>query len=297
MFTGPRLEPEAGHFVSFDAARLGLSTWTPEGEVEAVIIGLHGMNDYAETFYLAGPHWAAQGIATYAYDARGFGRSPNRGIWPSADLMVADLRAAVSAARRRHPGAPITVVGHSMGGAAAIAAFASDDPPEADGVVLVAPAVWGWSSLPDLYAAALWISAHTAPWRNVSPPRSVRRTITPSDNVDMLRKIGSDPLMLFTTRIDAIYGLVGLMERAADDIGRIDAPTVFLYGANDDIIPIEAAKAAAARLPAHARTAFYPQGYHMLLRDLSAERVWRDIAAVAKDSDAPLPSAPTPIPR
>ena len=41
----------------------------------------------------------AEGVATIAYDQRGFGRSPQRGIWPGKDLMVEDLRTVVALAR------------------------------------------------------------------------------------------------------------------------------------------------------------------------------------------------------
>src|SRR6185436_9442688 len=74
-FQGPRFDVEAHHFVSFDVALLGLSACLPSDgqQPSAVIIGLHGMNDYAEaTFYLMGPWFAAHGVALYAYDARGF---------------------------------------------------------------------------------------------------------------------------------------------------------------------------------------------------------------------------------
>ncbi len=155
-FRGPRFEEDA--FVSFDGARLGLSVWraTIDGGVEfpehdnepfiplpprpadpwAVVIGLHGMNDYARTFEGAGPYWAERGVTTYAYDARGFGRSPNRGVWAGEALMIEDLRTAVAVARKAHPGAIIAVVGESMGAAQGMVAFASDDPPKADRLVL-----------------------------------------------------------------------------------------------------------------------------------------------------------------
>jgi alpha-beta hydrolase superfamily lysophospholipase len=295
-YQGPRFD-EAGHrFYSFDGAPLGLSVWKPaDREPWAVIVGLHGMNDYAEAYYLAGPWWAKEGIATYAYDARGQGRSPNRGVWGGARLLTEDLRTAVALARRDHPGAVIAVVGDSMGAATAIAAFASDDPPAANRLVLVAPAVWGWSTMPRSYAATLWVGAHTFPYRAVTPPKGVQRRITPSDNAEMLRKIGRDRNMLFTTRIDAVYGLVRLMERASDGAGRLKAPTVFLYGAKDQIIPRASAVKAARSLPPDARTALYANGYHMLLRDLQAETVWRDIAAFIRDPDAPFPSGAPPL--
>ena len=48
------------------------------------------------------------------------------------------------------------------------------------------------------------------------------------------------------------------------------------------------------RLPASAdgrrRVAYYANGYHMLLRDLQRETVWRDILTWMSDPDGPLPS-------
>src|SRR4051812_40953875 len=88
-FAGPRLEPDA--VVSFDGARLGLMSWQAEGEPWAVVVALHGMNDYANAFHIAGPEWAKAGVTTYAYDQRGFGRSPRRGLWAEESVLVDDL--------------------------------------------------------------------------------------------------------------------------------------------------------------------------------------------------------------
>ncbi len=166
-FTGPRLE--ADRFVSFDGARLGLTSWLPQGEPWAVIVGVHGMDDYANAFHLAAPYWANQGIATYAYDQRGFGRSPQRGIWAGDTLMIQDLRTITDLVRARYPHAVIAVAGESLGGAVAIEAFASDRPPAADRLVLLAPAVWGWSSQPLAYRVALNIAARLSPGQESDP--------------------------------------------------------------------------------------------------------------------------------
>jgi alpha-beta hydrolase superfamily lysophospholipase len=174
------------------------------------------MNDYGNAFFPAGPWFAERGVAVYAYDARGFGRSPNRGVWGGRRLMTEDLRTAISVARRRHPDATLAVVGDSMGAATAIAAFGGDAAPEADRLVLVAPAVWGWSALPDHYALTLWIGAHTFPWRAVTPPRRVTRRIVASDNIEMLRRIGRDPHMIWRTRIDAVYAAPAIRSSRGD---------------------------------------------------------------------------------
>jgi alpha-beta hydrolase superfamily lysophospholipase len=294
-FSGPRVEGE--RFISFDGAALGLTTWEAERETNAVIVGLHGMNDYANAFHLAGPYWAGQGITTYAIDQRGFGRSPDRGVWGGEALMVQDLRTLVEVARQRHPGVPVTVAGESMGGAVAIAAFASQRPPRADRLVLLAPAVWGWSSQPLPNRTALWVTAHFAGSRVIKPPRFITHHIRASDNVEELHAMGRDPLMIWGARSDALWGLMHLMETAWVSTGRLRVPTLYLYGANDEIIPREPTLQAVSRLPSSARTALYEDGWHLLLRDHQARAVWDDVAAFTFDPYTRLSSGARPIPR
>ena len=294
-FAGPRLEQDA--FVSFDGARLGLTRWEADGAPWAVVIGLHGMNDYANAFHLAAPAWAGQGIATYAYDQRGFGRSPHRGVWPGTDMMLADLRLFTALVRARHPGAVLAVVGESMGGAVAMSAFASDRPPEADRLVLVAPAVWGWSSQPLPYKTSLWFTARLFGEVVLKPPSFITSKVRASDNVPELISMGRDRLMIWGARFDALYGLVGLMETAWASPAALRLPTACLYGAHDQIIPAAPTIHTANRLPAGARTAYYKEGWHLLLRDLQAPLVYADIAAFLRDPRAPWPSGAPPIPR
>jgi alpha-beta hydrolase superfamily lysophospholipase len=294
-FAGPRLEEH--DLVSFDGARLGLMRWTPAaGEPWAVIVGVHGMNDYANAFHLAAPFWAQRGIATYAYDQRGFGRSPGRGVWASEPVLTEDLRTVVALVRQRYPQAVIAVAGESMGAAVAIEAFASDRPPDASRLILVSPAVWGWSSQPLPNQAALWVVAHLDGPAVINPPRFVTDRISPSDNIPELVRMGRDPLMLWGARSDALYGLVNLMQHAWRDTGKLSVPTLDLHGEHDEIIPRRPALQAAARLGPADRSADYAKGWHLLLVDRQAESVWRDIAAFVADPTAPLPSGAPVIP-
>src|SRR5205814_80154 len=66
-------------FVTADGTVLPLRQWLPAGPVKAVILALHGFNDYSNAFEGPGDAWAKRGIATYAYDQRGFGAAPERG--------------------------------------------------------------------------------------------------------------------------------------------------------------------------------------------------------------------------
>ena len=140
------------------------------------------------------------------------------------------------------------------------------------------------------YEVALWASAHIAPGATVS---GSGLNIRPSDNIPMLRALGRDPLVIKETQIGTIYGLVNLMDDAARSAGRIGVPVLLLYGAHDEIVPEPpVARALADMRQAHVAVtaACYPDGYHMLLRDLERETVWKDIAAWIAKPTAPLPS-------
>jgi alpha-beta hydrolase superfamily lysophospholipase len=291
-FSGPRFEAES--LVSFDGTRLPLSHWGPDGQPRAIVVAVHGINDYAGAFEGDGQAFARAGIATYAYDQRGFGRGGNRGLWAGERLLTGDLRACVVAARQAHPGKPVYVLGHSMGGAVSISAFASSDPPAADGLILAAPAVWGWSAQPLANRLALWLGAHLHPGAHLDPPSWIVRHHLASDNMAMLRKMGQDPNMIFTTRIDVVYGLVGLMQSALDKVGKIRLPVLYLYGAHDNLVPRDATLRAVRALKPTDATRYYADGWHLLMRDLKGDDVRGDMVAWLRDpASAPPSGVPT----
>ena len=147
----------------------------------------------------------------------------------------------------RYPGVPVFALGESMGGAVVLSALAMGDAPKADGVILVAPAVWSRADMPLSYRAALWMTAHTLPWLHVS---GSGLKIWPSDNIAMMRALSRDPLFQHETRTDAVYGLVNLMDEARHAPEHLDGapPILFLYGKNDQVIPQEPTEAVVAAL-------------------------------------------------
>ena len=271
----PRLTDTA--VLAADGYRLPLRQWRPEAEsLRAVVVALHGFNDYSQSFSEAAEVWAEDGILTYAYDQRGFGESVRPGIWAGSDTLAQDLTTTARLVRARHPRVPLYLVGESMGAAVALTALTGDVPPPADGAVLVAPAVWGRADMSLIERVALWWAVTATPGLAVTGDGL---DIAPSDNVEMLRRLGRDPLVIKETRADAVGGLVDLMERAAASAGSIDHPLLVLYGDNEEIIPSDAIARFLARLPPQrAVVAFYPNGYHMLLRDRAGHVVIGDVA-------------------
>jgi len=285
----PRLDVTGGQdesFTSRDGLKLGVSSWTA-ADPRAVIVAFHGMNDYAG--FIRGPaaYWQAQGISTYALDQRGFGRSPNTGLWAGHASMLGDFRDFTAQVRARNPGIPVYLLGESMGGAVVLAGLSQPGAPEVDGVILVAPAVWGWSTMNFWYRSALWLVSHTVPWKQVT---GGDLTIQPSDNIEALRDLGSDPLVIKPTRTDAVYGLVGLMDRAILDAPKVKAPILLLYGQRDEIVPRWPIQKLVEKLDPAPRIALYPNGYHLLMRDLQREVVWNDVLAFIYRNNGKLPS-------
>jgi alpha-beta hydrolase superfamily lysophospholipase len=274
--------------VMADGLRLPLHAWRPEGPPRAVMLALHGMNEYGRSFAEdAAPWFTGAGVALYAYDQRGFGGAAPRGVWPGHETLAQDAITAAGLMRARHPGLPVFMMGESMGGAVLV--LAGSKAPMADGLVLSAPALRGRASL--AWQARLMLDTMNAltPGLALSSSAPLFR---PTDNLDAWRRWSGDPQVLKQTRVDAVAGLVDLMDAATAALPRFTAPALVLYGAKDELVPPKPIRAALAQLPRGAaqRLAFYPEGHHMLLRDLGGAAVAGDILAWMADRDAPLPS-------
>jgi alpha-beta hydrolase superfamily lysophospholipase len=286
-FTEPHntalVEPELKEtsFISFDGTELPLRTWLPgngTNEAKFIMIALHGFNDYSN--FIKGPaaYFTQHHIAVYAYDQRGFGNAPVRGLWSSTKTMGRDLKTLVHLLEQKYPGRPIYLLGHSMGGAVIIANTFDDTLYAVRGVILVAPAVWARSKMPFYQSASLWIVAHTFPWYTVTGEILGR---TACSNKEVLAELNSDPLVIKATRFDTIYGLQNLMDSAYEAADHFARKTLLLYGKHDEIIPEEPVLDVFGRFPLEYGTGkkmiIYEEGYHMLLRDLQAENVLIDI--------------------
>ena len=130
----------------------------------------------------------------------------------------------------------------------------------------------------------LWLGASFMPDVEVSSSPA-------SDNPASVIRLERDPLTIHGTPLSTLYGLLNLMEEASAAAAHFTVPALFMYGAHDELIPKEATLATwrAVRGGSH-RLAFYPNGWHLLLRDIDRATPIGDAIAWIHDHAAPLPS-------
>lgn len=287
-------EPPApeGWFTMDDGARLPFRTWRPaSGSPWRVMLALHGVDDSRDAFEYAGPRFAEAGILIYAPDQRGFGAAPGRGEWAGADRMTRDAAAMLRQLGAWHPNAPLVALGESMGGAVLMNLATWPDAPSVAATVLAAPAVWGREEMAVLLRAGLWVVSHTMADVSVTGGGPIH--VWATDNRAALRRLSGDPLTLRVTKFKTVAGLVDLMDHALAAAPRQRAPTLCLYGAHDALVPDHAMAAAwrGMRRSGAVRLAYYPAGYHLLLRDLNRALPIGDTLAWLNDPSLPvLPS-------
>lgn len=108
-------------------ATLNLYTRLAEGDAKAVVQINHGLAEHAARYGRFAEFLAGRGFHVYAHDHRGHGGTtapdaPPRsfGSGNGADMVIADVNAVHDEIAGRHPGLPVIVFGHSMGGLIAL---------------------------------------------------------------------------------------------------------------------------------------------------------------------------------
>jgi len=287
-----------------DATPLQMQVWSA-ATPQRIVIGVHGFNDYSKAFDPLARSLVADLQATvYAYDQRGFGANPSPGVWPGADRLISDLREVVDQLRDRHPGLPITVIGESMGGAVVLRASSESPGLPVSQLILKAPALWGAETMPWFQRAGLQVMNAMAPNFTFSGGGARTLGIKPTDDPEVARDLSRDPLFIKETRVSSLAGVTGLMGQALHHPLSFPTPMLVLYGLNDRIIPhapvcswLSRLDGESSSLPGHVQFVIYPEGWHLLTRQLHAAEVIRDITQWIRSSTplqrvGSLPSGP-----
>ena len=110
-------------FISPTGAKIAWRHEEAEQDPRAIVLILHGMSEHSGRYGQFANFLAARGFHTYAFDHRGHGetKAPDAVIGQFAKKdggakVIADVLAMRDMAASRHPGLPVLLFGHSMGG-------------------------------------------------------------------------------------------------------------------------------------------------------------------------------------
>lgn len=115
--------------------------WLPEGDPTGVLLLAHGLGEHSGRYLTVVDTLVPDGWAVYGVDHRGHGRSGGpRAHVERYDDWLEDFDRFRREVVARHPGLPVFLLGHSMGGQLALA-YALDHQDDLAGLVLSAPAL------------------------------------------------------------------------------------------------------------------------------------------------------------
>src|SRR5688500_10245916 len=122
-------------FKGVGGLRIASRSWRPESAVRGIVILIHGFNSHSG--YMAWPaeQFAANGLAAFALDLRGRGRSEGERFYVEhfSDFL-GDVDKLVEIARTESPGLPVYVLGHSAGGVIA-SSYVFEHQPQIAGLI------------------------------------------------------------------------------------------------------------------------------------------------------------------
>jgi alpha-beta hydrolase superfamily lysophospholipase len=118
---------DLAHHTSPTGARLAVHHLPAATEPRGIVVICHGLAEHSRRYEAFAQQLAQRGYHVYAYDHRGHGET----IAPDTDLgrfarrdgaakVIADVMGMRDLAKQNHPGLPIILFGHSMGGLIAL---------------------------------------------------------------------------------------------------------------------------------------------------------------------------------
>lgn len=256
--------------------------WVP-AEPERVLILVHGYAEHAGRYEEMATHFAARGFAVHAYDQAGHGRTPGpRGHVDRFERLLDELVAFIERVRTEHPGLPIVLAGHSMGGlvTAATAAFRR---PGVDRIVLSGALL----ELDAKGSADRALRVVLARMLSVLVPRLGLSTGLDvsglSRDPEVVRRYLEDPLIKDRMSARFAAGLFSMLGRVREAADQIERPILILHGEADPICPVSGSRRFHAGLsPAVAersRLSVYPSLRHEIWNEPERVAIWHDMLA------------------
>jgi acylglycerol lipase len=205
-------------------------SWRPNGAARAVVVICHGLNAHSGQYQGVGEQFAAAGLAVYALDLRGRGRSDGERFYVEkfADY-VSDVATVIALAKVREPGLSVYLLGHSAG-AVVSCIYTLEHQPELAGLICESFAFQ--IPAPDFAIAVLEGISHLAPHAHVVKLKNEDFSRDP----EVVRTMNDDPLIAHEVQPTRT---APEMARADDRLKRefplITLPVLILHGTLDKV--------------------------------------------------------------
>ncbi|XP_051708566.2 monoglyceride lipase isoform X1 [Oryctolagus cuniculus] len=129
------------HLVNADGQYLFCRYWKPTGTPKALVFVSHGAGEHCGRYEELAQMLVGLQLLVFAHDHVGHGQSQGeRMVVSDFHVFVRDVLQHVDLVQKDHPGVPVFLLGHSMGGAIAILT-AAERPAHFSGMVLISPLV------------------------------------------------------------------------------------------------------------------------------------------------------------
>jgi alpha-beta hydrolase superfamily lysophospholipase len=267
--------PREETFDGTNGLKIFMRSWRPESAPRGGLVICHGLNAHSGQYVWAAEQFASNGLAVYAPDLRGHGKSEGERFYVEdvAD-WVSDVAGAVKIAKSREPGLPVFLLGHSAGGVAS-ATYVLDHPSELAGFICedFAFQVPG----PGFALTAIKGLSHIAPRLPVLKLKNEDFSRDPK----AVEALKNDPLTANEVQPAAtIAALVRADERLRDEFPLIKLPLLILHGTDDKVTVCQGSEFFHQTAGSQDKTLkLYKGHYHDLLNDVGKEGVMADITA------------------
>jgi acylglycerol lipase len=248
-------------------------SWQPAGAARGVVVIAHGLNSHSGQYLWTGEHLAAAGLAVYALDHRGRGKSDGERFYVDrVEDYVDDLATMIGLAKSENPGLPVFLLGHSAGGVIACV-YTLDHQTEIDGLICESFAYE--LPVPDLVLAFLKGLSHLTPHTRVFTLKNEDFSRDPQ----VVASMNSDPLIEDESQpTQTAAAMIRADERLRREFPQIKLPVLILHGTDDKATKPSGSQHFFEQTGSADKTLkLYEGHYHDLLNDLDKEIVMADI--------------------
>lgn len=273
MSAEPELDASHGTVRSSGGLNISFRSWRPSSTPRGAVLVVPGFNSHSGYYEWAAERLVATGLAVYAVDLRGRGRSDGERFFVQQfQDYVDDVDAVATVLRSREGRTPTFVLGHSAGGVVACL-YTVDRQAQLAGLVCESFAFK--VPAPDFALAVFKGLAHVAPHAHVLHLKNEDF----SRDAAIVAAMNADPLIAHETQpTQTLAAMVRADEQLARSFERFTLPLLILHGAADKATKPSGSQMFFDTAGSRDKTLkLYDGGFHDLLNDIERDRVMSDI--------------------